>query len=193
MSASNVVKAIDASRYEVVPVGVARHGSWFLAELDRDGALPKAVPERGTEVAFCPAARVGWSPCPKAKRRSNCPGIDVLFPVLHGPFGEDGTVQGLAEVADVPYVGCGVLGSANAMDKDVAKRLLKAGRRAGGAWRDRACRRAARFDARGQAELGLPSSSSRRARARLSASARPIPAEQLTRRLPRRSSTTARC
>ncbi|WP_406872806.1 D-alanine--D-alanine ligase family protein [Aminobacter sp. P9b] len=125
MSASNVVKAIDASRYEVVPIGVSRQGKWLLAELDRDGALPKAVPERGTEVSLLPGGKGRLVAVPEGEAPFELPSIDVLFPVLHGPFGEDGTVQGLAEVAGVPYVGCGVLGSANAMDKDAAKRLLK--------------------------------------------------------------------
>ncbi|MDH4987651.1 D-alanine--D-alanine ligase [Aminobacter anthyllidis] len=125
MSASNVVKAIDVSRYEVVPVGVARDGRWFLAELDRDGALPKAVPVGGTEVALVPGGKGRLVALPAGETPFELPRVDVLFPVLHGPFGEDGAVQGLAEVADIPYVGSGVLGSANAMDKDVAKRLMK--------------------------------------------------------------------
>ncbi|MDR7221555.1 D-alanine--D-alanine ligase family protein [Aminobacter aminovorans] len=125
MSASNVVKAIDASRYEVVPVGVARDGRWFLAELDRDGALPKAVPAGGTEVALVPGGKGRLVALPAGEAPFELPRVDVLFPVLHGPFGEDGAVQGLAEVADIAYVGSGVLGSANAMDKDVAKRLMK--------------------------------------------------------------------
>ncbi|PLP60033.1 D-alanine--D-alanine ligase A [Mesorhizobium loti] len=125
MSASNVVKAIDASRYEIVPIGVSRDGRWYQAELDRDGTLPKAVHEGGTEVALLPGGKGRMVALRSDGTASELRRVDVLFPVLHGPFGEDGTVQGLAEVADMPYVGCGVLGSANSMDKDVAKRLMR--------------------------------------------------------------------
>lgn len=125
MSASNVVKAIDQARYEVVPIGISRDGRWLLAELDQEGALPPAVPESGTEVSLLPGGKGRLVALPQDQAPFELPCIDVLFPVLHGPFGEDGAVQGLAEVADVPYVGCGVLGSANAMDKDTAKRLMK--------------------------------------------------------------------
>ncbi|WP_378947525.1 D-alanine--D-alanine ligase family protein [Mesorhizobium sp. ANAO-SY3R2] len=125
MSASNVVKAIDPAKYEIVPIGIARDGRWLLAELGPEGALPAGVPERGSEVSLLPGGKGRLVALPEDGVPHELPRIDVLFPVLHGPFGEDGTVQGLAEVADVPYVGCGVLGSANAMDKDVAKRLMK--------------------------------------------------------------------
>lgn len=125
LSASNVVKAIDVSKYEVVPIGISRLGKWLLLELDKHGALPKSVPDSGTEVALLPGGNGRLVAVPEGKAPFELPRIDVLFPVLHGPFGEDGTVQGLAEVAGVPFVGCGVLGSAVAMDKDVAKRLLK--------------------------------------------------------------------
>ncbi|MEP9372177.1 D-alanine--D-alanine ligase family protein [Mesorhizobium sp. KR1-2] len=124
LSASNVVKAIDAATYEVVPIGIGRDGRWFLTSIGPDGALPK-VPEGGTEVSLLPGGKGRLVAVPNGGAPFELPKIDVLFPVLHGPFGEDGTVQGLAEVANVPYVGCGVLGSANAMDKDGAKRLMK--------------------------------------------------------------------
>ncbi|PSJ62326.1 D-alanine--D-alanine ligase family protein [Pseudaminobacter soli (ex Li et al. 2025)] len=124
LSASNVVKAIDPARYEVVPIGIGRDGRWFLTSLGADGALPK-VPETGTEASLLPGGQGRLVAVPDNGAPYELPKIDVLFPVLHGPFGEDGTVQGLAEVANVPYVGCGVLGSANAMDKDAAKRLMR--------------------------------------------------------------------
>ncbi|SFT44927.1 D-alanine--D-alanine ligase family protein [Mesorhizobium sp. YR577] len=126
LSASNVVKAIDTARYEVVPIGIGRDGRWFLASLDGDGALPSSVPETGAEVSLLPGGKGRLVALPDAGVPFELERINVLFPVLHGPFGEDGAVQGLAETANVPYVGCGVLGSANAMDKDAAKRLLKA-------------------------------------------------------------------
>ncbi|MCG7504372.1 D-alanine--D-alanine ligase family protein [Mesorhizobium retamae] len=125
MSASNVVKAIDTSKYEVVPIGVSRDGRWYLAELDHDGTLPKAVAGHGMEVALLPGGKGRLVAIAPGGLASELPRVDVLFPILHGPFGEDGTVQGLAEVADLPYVGCGVLGSASSMDKDVAKRLMR--------------------------------------------------------------------
>ncbi len=125
LSASNVVRAIDATAYEVVPIGIGRDGRWFLASLGPDGALPRSVPAGGVEVSLLPGGKGRLVAVPEGAAPFELPKIDILFPVLHGPFGEDGAVQGLAEVANVPYVGCGVLGSANAMDKDTAKRLLK--------------------------------------------------------------------
>jgi D-alanine-D-alanine ligase len=125
MSARNVVRAIDAARYEIVPIGVTRRGEWLLAELD-NGDLPRSVPERGTRLSLLPGGRGRLMALPEHGPALELPAVDVLFPVLHGVFGEDGSVQGYAEVADVPFVGCGVLGSAAAMDKDIAKRLLSA-------------------------------------------------------------------
>ncbi len=125
LSASNVVRAIDATAYEVVPIGIGRDGRWFLASLGPDGALPRSVPAGGVEVSLLPGGKGRLVAVPEGAAPFELPKIDILFPVLHGPFGEDGAVQGLAEVANVPYVGCGVLGSANAMDKDTAKRLLQ--------------------------------------------------------------------
>ncbi|MCX7305699.1 MAG: D-alanine--D-alanine ligase [Hyphomicrobiales bacterium] len=124
LSASNVVKAIDVARYEIVIIGITRSGKWLLADAGADGALPAAVPERGTEVCLLPGGRGRLLALPETGSPFELAPVDVIFPVLHGPFGEDGSVQGLAEVADVAYVGCGVLGSAAAMDKDAAKRLL---------------------------------------------------------------------
>jgi D-alanine-D-alanine ligase len=125
LSASNVVKAIDASLYEVVPIGISRPGRWFLVETGDDGSLPGAVPDSGTEISLLPGGNGRLLAIPESGAPFELPQVDVLFPVLHGPFGEDGSVQGLAEVAGVPFVGSGVLGSATAMDKDIAKRLLK--------------------------------------------------------------------
>jgi D-alanine-D-alanine ligase len=122
MSANNVLQAIDRTIYRPVPIGVARDGRWRLAE---DNGKPLVSPDESAapEVALLPGGRgglVAGSPV------GSLPLIDVVFPVLHGQFGEDGTVQGYAETAGVAYVGCGVLSSAIAMDKDVAKRLLTA-------------------------------------------------------------------
>lgn len=121
MSARNVVAVIDTGRYEIVPIGVTRAGAWVLSGYV-DGVLG-AVPAAGTHIALVPGghgAMVALDGHPADLRP-----LDVLFPILHGPHGEDGTVQGYAEVAGVPYVGCGVLSSALAMDKDAAKRILR--------------------------------------------------------------------
>ncbi|MDO1584663.1 D-alanine--D-alanine ligase family protein [Rhizobium oryzicola] len=119
MSATNVMKAMDRGRYDVLPIGVDRDGCWWLGADDGEPLQPG----RGVQVALLPGGKgrlvaVGDG-------AATLPQLDVLFPVLHGRFGEDGTVQGYAELAGVPYAGCGLIGSAAAMDKDVAKRLLK--------------------------------------------------------------------
>jgi D-alanine-D-alanine ligase len=127
MSARNVFNALDPARYETIPIGITRSGAWLLCTL-QEGAFPTRVPDAGPLVALVPggAGRLAiLSESDGAADLSRA--VDVVFPVLHGPFGEDGTVQGLAEIAGVPYVGSGVMGSAAAMDKDVAKRLMRDG------------------------------------------------------------------
>jgi D-alanine-D-alanine ligase len=120
LSARNVVKAIDVAKYDVVPIAITRAGQWLLTELE-NGELPRAVPASGTEVCLLPGGNGRLLALPAIE----LPPIDVVFPVLHGLFGEDGSVQGYAEVAGVPFVGCGILGSATAIDKDIAKSLLQ--------------------------------------------------------------------
>lgn len=125
MSARNVVEAIDADRFEVIPVFVTRDGRWLGQDLV-DGRLAETIGETGEELAFVPGGRgrllaVGGAAAPR-----ELPAIDLIFPVLHGLHGEDGSVQGFAEVVGVPLVGCGILGSATAIDKDMTKRLLGA-------------------------------------------------------------------
>lgn len=126
MSARNVFAALDRSRYEVIPIGVSRTGEWILCDRDAD-AIPQQVPDAGTRVALLPggAGRLVAAVDP-GTAAPELPHVDVVFPVLHGPFGEDGTVQGAVELAGVPCVGPGVLASAAAMDKEMAKRLLQA-------------------------------------------------------------------
>ena len=134
LSAGNVFRALDPGKYEVVPIAITRDGVWLLCAQD-DGAFPAAVPASGPRVALLPggggrylvmpAADGGAAPRTSDDATPRTGAVDVLFPVLHGPFGEDGTVQGAAELAGVAYVGSDVLGSAVAMDKDVAKRLLR--------------------------------------------------------------------
>ncbi|MCZ4433183.1 D-alanine--D-alanine ligase [Agrobacterium sp. SOY23] len=122
MSATNVVGALEPSKYEAVPIFVTREGEWLLSRFE-DGVL--ARPASGTEIALMPGGR-GRMIAIDGGKMSDGGKIDILFPVLHGIFGEDGSVQGLAEVARVPLVGCGILGSATALDKDIAKQLLRA-------------------------------------------------------------------
>lgn len=121
MSATNVVRALRPERYEVVPIFVSRDGRWLLGGFD-GGAL--AAPSSGSELCLVPGGRGRLLAIPADAAPHELPAIDALFPVLHGLAGEDGSVQGLAEVARVPLVGCGILGSAAALDKDIAKRLL---------------------------------------------------------------------
>jgi D-alanine-D-alanine ligase len=121
-----VAHALDPARYEVVPVGITRDGRWLLAEAARaaleSGDRPEAFAVDG------PAVRMGESAelVPLDTRAPTLGTIDVVFPLLHGPYGEDGTVQGLLELAGLPYVGAGVLGSAVGMDKVMMKRAFVA-------------------------------------------------------------------
>ncbi|URK87662.1 D-alanine--D-alanine ligase [Rhizobium sp. RCAM05350] len=123
LSARNVFKALDAEKYDVVPILIDRQGKWLLHELF-DRALPDLLPTVNAQVCLLPGGRGRLLIVPEDGRIRELPPIDIVFPVLHGPHGEDGSVQGLAEVAMVPFAGCGILGSATAIDKDVAKRLL---------------------------------------------------------------------
>jgi D-alanine-D-alanine ligase len=121
LSATNVMRALDPARYDAVPVFVAREGQWLLSSY-ADGVLAK--PDSGTEVSLLPGGKGRLLAIPENGTPHEVEKIDLLFPVLHGLHGEDGAVQGLAEVARVPLVGCGIIGSANALDKDIAKRLF---------------------------------------------------------------------
>jgi D-alanine-D-alanine ligase len=125
MSAGNVFRALDPARYEVVPIAVARGGAWILCRLV-DGRFPAVVPADGPLLTLLPGGggRLVVVSNDDAPAEPPAP-VDVIFPVLHGPFGEDGSVQGLAELAGVPFVGSSVFASAAAMDKDAAKRLLR--------------------------------------------------------------------
>src|SRR5262245_59399743 len=121
-SARSVVDAIDRDAYSVSLIGIDRSGRWHLldeAAFRRltDGGL-RALNGTGSEVLLPPTPAMGQ--LIQAERSGAAVGhLDVAFPVLHGTFGEDGTIQGLLELADIPYVGAGVLGSAVGMDKDL--------------------------------------------------------------------------
>ncbi|RJT39903.1 D-alanine--D-alanine ligase [Mesorhizobium waimense] len=123
LSATNVMRALEPAKYDAVPVFVTREGQWLLSSFE-NGTL--AAPFSGTELCLVPGGHGRMLAIPASSAPHDLPRIDVLFPVLHGLHGEDGAVQGLAEVARVPLAGCGILGSATALDKDIAKRLLKA-------------------------------------------------------------------
>lgn len=124
MSAANVFRALDPVRYEVVPIAVARSGVWVLCHLV-EGLFPTEVPADGPLLTLLPGGGGRLIVASDDAAVEPPAPVDVIFPVLHGPFGEDGSVQGLAELAGVPYVGANVFASAASMDKDAAKRLLR--------------------------------------------------------------------
>lgn len=128
-SARSVVAAMDRNKYRLSLIGIDHSGGWHLvpeAEFDRlTTALLPSLDAKGNDITLVPAPAKGE--LVDLKRPDLEPqALDVVFPVLHGPYGEDGTIQGLLELADIPYVGAGVTGSAIGMDKDVQKRLLAA-------------------------------------------------------------------
>jgi D-alanine-D-alanine ligase len=124
-SAASVIKALDPAKYEIVPIGITREGHWRVGS----GALQllPQVLESGEPVtpSVDPTGPKLLRLTRAVPASNSQPDVDVVFPVLHGTFGEDGTVQGLLELANIPYVGAGVLASAAGMDKDVMKRLFR--------------------------------------------------------------------
>src|SRR5947208_3017317 len=152
LSAASVFKAIDQQKYDVVPIGITKEGRWVTASDaerllqgkpldhasrhlragDPDVTPGAAVLASGEAVVVPPEPRqAGMVPfpsdsAPTRRAADRAINVDIIFPVLHGTFGEDGTIQGLLELADLPYVGAGVLGSAAGMDKDIMKSLFRA-------------------------------------------------------------------
>ena len=156
LSAASVLNAIDKTKYEVVPIGITKDGRWLTAEhaerllrgdADEGARTPQTTLRAGDPEATLGAAVLATGesvvvPPEPARRGVGLPpfqtdanlrrasdraiNVDVIFPVLHGTFGEDGTIQGLLELADLAYVGAGVLGSSAGMDKDVMKSLFRA-------------------------------------------------------------------
>ncbi len=126
-SAQNVMAAMSKSKYEIVPIGITKTGLWFTGEnvmAQLTGATempPQLATRRASSRSLTP-----FLDDSVVARDAAIGTLDVIFPVLHGPMGEDGTVQGLLELAELPYVGCGVLGSAASMDKVVAKDIFRA-------------------------------------------------------------------
>ena len=131
VSAGSVIAALDPDRYEVVPVGITPDGGWVLADPAQrlaitDGELPEVSGGTAVSLVGDPAGR-GLSVLePAAGIGRALTEVDVVFPVLHGAYGEDGTIQGLLEMAGLPYVGSGVFASAASMDKEFTKKLLAA-------------------------------------------------------------------
>jgi D-alanine-D-alanine ligase len=127
ISARNIVAAMDKRKYDTVSIGIDKDGRWVFdegARLLSDSRQRQVKLRRASDsLAVLPGAKK--APVMRVSGRAPLAGVDVAFPVLHGPFGEDGTVQGLLKLANVPFVGAGVLGSAVGMDKDVMKRLLR--------------------------------------------------------------------
>lgn len=124
VSAQNIYAALDKKKYVVSLIGITKEGKWYLQDdifaLENSGRIQRA--SRATNIALILS---GQGPVIHSDTAVNCREFDVVFPVLHGPFGEDGTVQGFLKLAGIPFVGSGVLGSAVGMDKDVMKRLLR--------------------------------------------------------------------
>ncbi len=147
LSAASVLDAIDKNKYEVVPIGITKEGRWVTAAhaeklLGKSAANPAhlragdpeetaaaAVVSKGENIVVPPVPGHELMPfereLPHRRLEDRAIDVDIIFPVLHGTFGEDGTIQGLLELADMAYVGAGVLGSAAGMDKDIMKRLFR--------------------------------------------------------------------
>ncbi|MGC2780502.1 MAG: D-alanine--D-alanine ligase A, partial [Bradyrhizobium sp.] len=122
-SAANIFRSLDAGRYAVTLIGITTDGRWVLADAVNDGTgAALTVPADGPGIVLLPAGQGRALVIGDGAAGPRELTFDVVFPVLHGPNGEDGTVQGALELADVAYVGARVMGSAAAMDKDVAKR-----------------------------------------------------------------------
>jgi D-alanine-D-alanine ligase len=134
-SAASVIRFLDTDRFEVVPVAIDKQGRWLLNDISLIEKSAQSLPvyKDAPTVVLPPnpgSAESGLIHLGQSRTKGVSPlsppsGIDVVFPVMHGPLCEDGTIQGLFELADVPYVGCGVLASAVGMDKEIAKRLVK--------------------------------------------------------------------
>ncbi len=167
VSAGSVMAALDRDRYEVIPVGIAPDGRWVLADPDQqlaieDDTLPQVSGGTAVSLVGDPEARGLAVLEPGAAVGRALTEVDVVFPVLHGAYGEDGTIQGLLEMAGLPYVGSGVFASAASMDKEFTKKLLAAAglpqgdhvvlRDAGGA----ICPDPAMLDDEARRRLGLP-------------------------------------
>src|SRR3954468_8961657 len=132
MSAAGILNAVDKETYEMVPIGITKSGKWLppaKAQALLTGDAPSAVQDQdngepGAALVADPRQHALMTVTNGGEGAALQEPLDVVFPVLHGPFGEDGTVQGFLELANVPYVGAGVLGSALGMDKVKMKEML---------------------------------------------------------------------
>jgi D-alanine-D-alanine ligase len=130
-SARNILEAIDRSKYDVILLGIDREGRWYLNDRSlpllekgkESGILPDCKSKGAHEVALAP--RGDSTQLLDLSSNKGMGTLDVVFPILHGPYGEDGSVQGLCKLANMPCVGAGILGSSVGMDKEVMKRLLR--------------------------------------------------------------------
>lgn len=125
-SAKNVYKSLDKEKYEVILIGIDKKGKWVLnqpAQLLLTSSNPELVKLNNEEVSLIQKNQS--TQLVSVSSNQSLGGIDVVFPVLHGPYGEDGTIQGMLKLLNIPFVGPSVLGSALGMDKDVMKRLLR--------------------------------------------------------------------
>jgi D-alanine-D-alanine ligase len=127
-SAKNIIESLDKNKYEPILIGIDKEGRWFLNEsslkvLNADNPRFIRLVNSENEVALTPTGKS--SQLISLSKNTSISNVDVIFPVLHGPYGEDGTIQGLSKLANIPCVGPGILGSAVGMDKDVMKRLLR--------------------------------------------------------------------
>src|SRR5262245_21476933 len=125
-SAASILKALDREKYDVIPIGITKEGQWRSDPKFLEAAFPDIL-SHGRTVLLPPDPLDNslLQVLTETKAIGNQARIDVVFPALHGTYGEDGTIQGLLDMANLPYVGAGVLGSSVGMDKDVMKRLLK--------------------------------------------------------------------
>lgn len=121
MSATNIIKAMDKGKYNIHKIGITKQGRWMAYKGETDKIKDGSWEREASLLDREETVRLLFSGLFKGEEKSK---VDVVFPVLHGPNGEDGTIQGLMELLDIPYVGCGVMASALGMDKDFSKRLF---------------------------------------------------------------------
>jgi D-alanine-D-alanine ligase len=131
LSAASILNAIDRTKYEVIPIGITKQGQWLAPteaqQLLTGDTKPAPALHKSKSVDLTAGAELALQTTALAQQNGSlAQSLDVIFPVLHGTFGEDGTIQGLFELADIAYVGSGVLGSATGMDKSVMKQLFAA-------------------------------------------------------------------
>jgi len=129
LSAASILNAIDRKKYEVIPIGITKQGQWLTSteaqNLLTGNTKPAPVLPKSKSIQLSATADVALQNTALAQQNGSlAQSLDVIFPVLHGTFGEDGTIQGFFEIANIAYVGSGVLGSATGMDKDTMKRLF---------------------------------------------------------------------